>query len=317
METINDIFNNLAKYPSILANVILEEGNQINQTIKDNITNLNIFPLEYSEYIPEIITSFIITFCLLTLTGFIILYKNNNTKANAPAKTDAPKTNNANTNNAPKINNANNILMYKINKGLYLESVAELNTVSKNLVKKLEKGQTYWVLIRVQMRDYLNMAGTKFEVHGNNIHKETSNTKEAFQTKDAYLILKFRILGDIKEDSRIGYQIIHFMNELNHSKYITNDFIICAIGTSPKVDPNEFNTGLKYIGYEMENNIEVIKKTGRTNILVNYKLLLPVHQVYDVFMDVYNNCLFESTKYVIDNNNYESWNGKSINELAF
>jgi hypothetical protein len=107
------------------------------------------------------------------------------------------------------------------------------------------------------------------------------------------------------------------MNELNHSKYITNDFIICAIGTSPKVDPNEFNTGLKYIGYEMENNIEVIKKTSRTNILVNYNLLLPVHQVYDVFMDVYNNCLFESTKYVIDNNNYESWNGKSINELAF
>jgi hypothetical protein len=34
-------------------------------------------------------------------------------------------------------------------------------------------------------------------------------------------------------------------------------------------------------------------------------------------MDVYNNTLFESKKYEMDDNNYESWNGKSINEITF
>jgi len=307
METINDFVFNIAKYPGILANVILEETNQINQTIKDNITQLNLFTFEYFEFIPEIITSFIITFSLLTLAGLAFFYRSSNASANIENKINTKISGDKTVKNT----------IHPILKGLYLESVSEVNAASANIVKKLEKGQTNWVLMRVQMRDYVNMAGTKFELHGNNIHADTSDTKEAFQTKDVYLILKFKIVGDIKQDSQVGNQIIHFMNELNHSGYITNDFIICAIGTSPNVAADEFNTGLKHIGYELENNLEILKIVRGTNIIVNYNLLLPVHQVYDVFMDVYNNCIFESTKYVIDNDNYESWNGKSINELVF
>ena len=307
METINDIVFNIAKYPSILANVILEETNQINQTIKDNITQLNLFPLEYSEYFTGFIISFIITFSLMTITGLAFFYRN--------FKTSTEINNKINT----KISNSKTVknTIHPILKGLYLESVAEVNAASANINKKLEKGQTNWVLLRVQMSDYLNMAGTMFELHGNNIHADTHNTKEAFQTKDVYLILKFRIIGEIKQDSQVGNQIIHVMNELNHSGYITNDFIICAIGTSTNVAADEFNTGLKHIGYELENNLQINKKIPGTNMIINYNLLLPIHQVYDVFMDVYNNCIFESTKYVIDNDNYESWNGKSINELVF
>ena len=63
--------------------------------------------------------------------------------------------------------------------------------------------------------------------------------------------------------------------------------------------------------------MQIYKKFHGSNINVNYALLLPIHPVYDLFMDVYNNCIFESTKYVIDNENYESWNGKSINQLVF
>ena len=316
METIYDIIHNLAKYREILGDLILEEGHQINQHIKNNITKLGVLSLEYYEYIPTIIIPIIITMLLVMLTGFIILfYKNTKTKKTTSANTNI---NNSNKLSSTTPNNANlKIKPLIIKKGLYVESVGELNISSKNLVKNFEKGQRYWVLVRVQMRDYINMAGTKFELHGNNIHESTSNTKEAFMTKDAYLILKFKILKDINVESLVGYQIMHFMNELNHGEYITNDFIICAIGTSPNIGPQEFYNGLKHIGYELENNLQVYKKIQGCNITINYSLLLPIHQVYDLFMDVYNNCIFESTKYSIDDKNNEYWNGKSINDLVF
>jgi len=107
------------------------------------------------------------------------------------------------------------------------------------------------------------------------------------------------------------------MNDLNIGEYRTNDFIICGIATGKDINPMEFTNGLKHVGYELENNIQVNKQIAGTNMIVNYGLLLPIHQVYDIFMDVYNNSLFESRQYVIDNDNYESWNGKSINELVF
>ena len=337
METLNDIMYNLVKYPVILGELILEEGHQLNQqihkqikdNITDNITKLNISYLEFYEYIPVISISTIITLWLVLLAGFIILYKSVKTKANTNT------TNTTNTNKStsivsstvklssiganlkPALKPSLKLKPIIINKGLYLESVKELNTASEHIVKKFEKGQTYWVLIRAQMRDYINMAGTKYELRGNNIHVKTANTKEAFHTKDVYLILNFKIIADINKESLVGYQIIHFMNELNHIAYSTNDFIICAICTSPNIGKREFYNGLKNIDYELENHRQVDKQIQGTNISVNYNLLLPIHQVYDLFMDVYNNCVFESTKYVIDNENYESWNGKSINELVF
>ena len=288
METLNYIMYNIAKYPAIIGDLILEEG----QNINDNITKLNILSLKYMPNmpnmpnIPDIIIPTIITLLLVMFAWFKIT----STKANNNTK-------------KPIINN----------KGLYLESVNELNSASKNLVKTFVKGQIYWVLIRAKMRGYITMAGTKFELHGNNIHADTVNTKEAFQTKDTYLILKFRILNDIKQDSLVGNVIIQFMNYINHGGYTTNDFIICSICTSPNIDTHEFINGLKHIGYELKNSLQVYKNIPSLNIAVDYSLLLPIHQIYDLFMDVYNNCLFKSTKYVIDNDNYEYWNGKLIN----
>jgi len=316
MESINDIMYNLAKYPAILGDLILEEGHQINQqihkqikdNITDNITKLNILSLEYIHNIPEIIFPTIITLVIVILAWFKIKStKISNTKSIpiVPDKTSSSIP--AKLNNKPLM----------ITKGLYLESVKELNTASKHVVKTFTKGQSFWVLIRVQMQDYIKMAGTQYELHGNNIHADTINTKAAFLTKDAYLILNFRILADIRQESLVGNQIIHFMNKLNYGEYITNDFIICAICTSSNIGHQEFNNGLKHIGYELENHRQVDKQIQGTNITVNYSLLLPIHQVYDLFMDVYNNCVFESSKYVIDNENYESWNGKSINKLVF
>ena len=186
METINDIMYNIGKYQVILGNLIIEEGNQINQSIKDNITKLNFFPVEYYEYIPEFTLNTIIsTLFLAIIFGIITLYRNSGTSDNTKLSSNIVRK--KNINNKPIIKKF----------GLYLESVKELNDASKNIVSSFEKGQTYWVLVRVKMVDYINMAGTKFELHRNNIHPKTTNTKSAFQTKDLYLILNFKIINNI------------------------------------------------------------------------------------------------------------------------
>jgi len=296
----------LAKLPGLVGDFILEESEQI----KDNITNLDLFPDGYlAANLHEILISAFITFSLSGLAAFIILNWNSYGDSGSVKKED-------------KIRQLKtHIPKPVILKGLYQESVAEVNAASKQLVPSFQKGQTYWVLLRVQMCEYINFVGTKFELHGNGISPDTTNTKEAFKTKDAYVILRFKITGDIKPDSLVGYVMIHFMNDLNYGNpirdYITNDFIICAIGTATSVDPLEFKNGLKHIGYENENEVVINKKIPGTDVIIPYSILLPIHQVYDLFMDVYNNCIFESSKYIIDNDNYESWNGKSINELAF
>ena len=43
-----------------------------------------------------------------------------------------------------------------------------------------------------------------------------------------------------------------------------------------------------------------------------FRLYLPIHEIYDIFMDVYNNTIFESKQYVIDDNNYEDFEGKVL-----
>jgi hypothetical protein len=80
----------------------------------------------------------------------------------------------------------------------------------------------------------------------------------------------------------------------------------------------EFENGLNNNNYEILNcrNV-VINLNIKTKINCVFRLYLPIHEIYDIFMDVYNNTIFESKQYVIDDNNYESWNGKSINELNF
>jgi hypothetical protein len=207
----------------------------------------------------------------------------------------------------------------KYYKGLYLESIAEVNDHGKEIIQNIKEETEYWALLRVQMKNYINIAGTITDLHGNNI---IGNTLDAFQTKDMYLVLRFKPLKNYNANILFGNIIVGFMNYLNRisdKKYHTSDFIVCAIGNSSLKETAEFTNGLKNINYEMENYINVKSFDGTNGGLqyVNYSLMLPIHNIYDLFMDVYNNCIFESKKYIIDDENYESWNGKSINELIF
>ena len=162
-------------------------------------------------------------------------------------------------------------------------------------------------------------------------------------------------LGNTKNTKNIkintGLAIINCMNYLNNicnEEYKTTDFIVIAITSDTRPDifnasdtppnasdtppkspntPNtviynanikEFENGLNNNNYEILNcrNV-VINLNIKTKINCVFRLYLPIHEIYDIFMDVYNNTIFESKQYVIDDNNYESWNGKSINELNF
>lgn len=223
-----------------------------------------------------------------------------------------------------------------IKEGLFYESITELNDEGSKIVDAMEKDTFYWILLRVQTGNYIDMAGTHFELHGNhiiegginddaitNIDSQIDsniecNTQQPFKTRDFYMILKITTKTRInfKNDVLFGNAILKIMNYTNtfiSPKFHNTDFIVCAIATSPYIDNDEFSKTLKGIEYDNSNVIVVPSMYGSVQGI----LLLPVHQVYDAFMDMYNNTIFESKKYVIDDDNYESWNGKSINEYKF
>jgi len=43
-----------------------------------------------------------------------------------------------------------------------------------------------------------------------------------------------------------------------------------------------------------------------------FQLYLPIYDIYNIFLDVYNNSVFVSKKYSIDKDNNEFWNSKNI-----
>ena len=214
-----------------------------------------------------------------------------------------------------------------IKEGLFYESIKELNDEGDSIVKSMEKDTFYWILLRVQTGNYIDMAGTHFELHGNHIrdggdiNNSESNkcdTRNPFKTRDFYMILKITTKTRInfKNDILFGNAILRIMNYTNLfvlPKFHNTDFIVCAIATSPFIESDEIEKTMKGIEYDTANLITIPSINGNIQCV----LLLPVHQVYDAFMDMYNNTIFESKKYIIDDDNYESWNGKSINEYTF
>ena len=135
---------------------------------------------------------------------------------------------------------------------------------------------------------------------------------------------------------------IHYLNNIIPEEYKTLDFIVIAIGTCKIKNTTqnmEFYNGLIYNNYIINNifNISILNNTNNntnnitnitnisnsnitntnTNNVSSFILMLPIHNVYEIFMDTYNNTIYESTKYYIDNKNYETWDTISINELQF
>jgi hypothetical protein len=223
-------------------------------------------------------------------------------------------------------NNMHNEINVKPFVGLYTESIMEVvkmnDTILDKMLESKNKKTMYWVLLRVQMKNPLNMNKTKFELHGN--HTGDRNATK-FTTKDAFMVMKFIYYksNDNKNNSsiNIGKILINFMNYYNNfveEKYKTNDFIVVAISQiEDNTNPKEFYMGLIANEYEKNNYHDVVFTVPRTNIRAGYVLTFPIHQVYDIFLDVFTNVIFESKYYEMDNNNFELWKGMSINDLSF
>lgn len=319
----------------VIFNKIITNINNISDNISNNISD-NI--RNYSKY-----NNYYYNRANYTLIGFAILYTSllclafgilinliqkeiskskRNSKSNENSNENGNENSNENSNENGN-NNRRNQIMIQQQKQLYYQSIQEVLSKNAEIISKMKPHDDYWVLLRVVMKNPLEMKRSKYQLHGNNTGTGTGNSRnQVFNTKDMFMIIRMKYSNSFgKEDNfSMGNSIIRCMNQLNiisDEKYKTKDFIVVSIGnTNDNTNPIEFYNGLINNNYELYNYRDVIIKVAE-NINIGYILLLPINKVYDIFMDVYNNTLFESKKYEMDDNNYESWAGNSINELDF
>jgi len=346
-----DKFNNIIKYsfmPSI--ETIETIGIDIGKNIEQNTTVFNNYMNNYMnklivyiivnwEYVSVILSSFTICFIiglLLSLLEYeikmskkIILNDendndNDNDNDNKQDKLKLKGQDN-NINNINNINtNASNKITYPT--GLYCESIREIVSKNDEIISKIGYNNNFWMLLRVVMKNPIAMKRSKYVMHGNNVG---NSRNRVFKTRDMYMIFKMKyfsgnnpknINGSSNYKFSMANSVIGCMNYWNHispEEYKTCDFVLVAISDKTNHNnPREFYDGLINNNYEMFNFKDIVINLDN-KMRIGYTLMLPIHEIYDIFMDVYNINIFESNKYLIDDDNYESWNDKSINELKF
>jgi len=210
----------------------------------------------------------------------------------------------------------NNNIQKFITKGLFIDSVFEMNVNHNNMINKIKVNTTnsYYALIRIKLKNSIEMKKTKY--HLENIKFDNDNDK--FKINDMYLIVRFiyKHDDDNNKNIKISEIIINIMNIINSLKLneLNNeDFVVLAISKDNNtLNDNEFYNSLKNINYDSTNVKKIIldkkKNTGFT-------LFLPVKDIYDLFLDVYNNIIFESTSYKINSDNNECWYNHAFNEV--
>ena len=143
----------------------------------------------------------------------------------------------------------------------------------------------------------------------------TDNDAETFRTSDMYMIIKFYYNDTDIRISQMIINVINFLNYLTHDTYKNEDFIVLAISKdniNHNINPNEFYNGLHNIKYDLYNIKHINLNKERT---IGFTLLLPIKQVYELFLDVYNDIIFESTSYKIDFDNNECWYNNSMSDI--
>ena len=275
----------------------------------------------YSIYI-GIIT--FIVYMIGIIMGFLVsdYIMQNKTK-------DEDNTNLSNKSNTNKNSNKNSITDNKINYAkynnleindnkLYLESIMELHDANENIVKKLESNTDYFILVRVRLNKSLQMKKTKYDL--------SENKGKNFKTNNMYLVIGFHTLN-LEEDNRrqrvnVANLILNLINTFNNSggDYKINDFVITAIGKNNTqsgrntLSSNEFYRGLININYELFN-LKMVHINTKCGNQMRFLMTLPIVDINGLFMDVYNDVVYESKFYKVDKNNFETWDNKAINKL--
>jgi len=221
----------------------------------------------------------------------------------------------------------------KITEGLFIDSLLEIKSNNKYINDKIKDNynnvlmttNSYYVLIRIKTNNDIQMKTSKYNLRH---EKVTDGNKYNKNISDFYMIMKFSHTYNINHSVIMNDVIMNIMNIYNYlspNEYKNKDFIIIAISKINNTNTN-FNTNNDI----NNNNNEFYKSLTNTNYelcnikTVNlnekdkhntYMLLLPLKEIYDLYMDVFNNVIFESIGYKIDNDNNEYWYNESLNTI--
>ena len=205
----------------------------------------------------------------------------------------------------------------KITSGLFIDSLKEIEMNNKYIIEKMRYNNTnsYYMLLRIKTKNPIDIITSKYNLRNN---KHTEGNKINSQTNDNYMLMKFNY--DYEKFKNYDINIkdiiinnINFLNYLSNDAYKNKDFVVLAISNSQKhFNSSEFFNGLFNIKYENFNIKNVIvNNTG----MFGFTLLLPTKKVYDMYMDVFNDVIFESTAYKINSENTEYWYTNDLKEI--
>ena len=314
----------------------------INDTLETTINDFNSISLSdiTMNDINHVIYEYKLFILFMTLFSIITFYFVNKlideyliklNQKNTILKINTGKSINFNTINKKKLENHKPIIIKNIiknvvnnentfmTKGLFVDSVLEINANKKNIVEKIMVNKIinnnyYYALLRIKMKEKITLNKTNYNLQ--TIIIETDNDAETFSTGDMYMIIKFNYTNLNINISHIIVNIMNILNYLSPDEYKNEDFIVLAISKDKDIcnnnNTNEFYNALHNIKYDLCNLKQINLNKNHT---VGFTLLLPLKQIYELFLDVYNDIIFESTSYKIDFDNNECWYNNSINDI--
>lgn len=218
------------------------------------------------------------------------------------------------------------------NDKLYIYSLSEIQNQNDAIVSKIKLNNNYIMFLRVKMKYYLDMNKTKYQLHNKNNKKNNYND---FITKDVFMIIGITF-DDLHQNKTKNVNVIitehlNYLNSISHEIYKTDDFVIIAIAnTNTNSDikqikiinnnkiTDDITNGFNKINYELFNMKDVafnFKNSKNEMVALKYTLTLPIHDVYNMILDICNNSIFKSKLYSIDDNNNEKWNNIPFNQI--
>jgi hypothetical protein len=213
-----------------------------------------------------------------------------------------------------------------ITKGLFTDSILEMNKNNKYIIENMKdknnnKNNNFYALLRIKLKQPIELKKTKYKL--NYTYKNDKNINN-FTTNDMYMIIKFKYdITNYKQNdidtnvntnkiSQVIINILNYLNAYTKDNYNNEDFIVLAISKENDTKYDEFYNGLININYELFNmkNITIDKYNK-----IGFTLLLPIYEVYNLFMDVFNDIIFESTSYKINYDNNEMFYDNTIYDV--
>ena len=336
IENIITIINeNTSKTYQFINDTLETSINDINNMNINDITTNDIIYVIY-EY--KLVITIMSLFSVITLyfmnnlidEYFIKLNNNNNNNNNNKLKLNTVllnKSNNFNTINTNTFDNykpveiENIVLNYNnnnafITKGLFIDSVLEINANHKTILNNIMVNENnnnnyYYALLRIKLKHTITLNKTNYKIQSIIVDSDA----DTFSSSYMYMIIKFKYTNTTIKLSQVIVNVMNILNHYSHDIYKNEDFIVLAISKDTNninSNPNEFYNGLQNINYDL-CNVKHINLTKENKI--GFTLLLPIKQIYELFLDVYNDIIFESTSYKIDFDNNEYWYNNSINDI--